>query len=262
MKLLTLIVGESGCGKSTLTDRILKAGKGLFHKVLSTVSRPERENEENGKDYYFTSRKIIETHKERGELVQLTEFNSNLYCTREQDYFKELSPISVLSVVPEHVMTVFNYFRQPHYANDIMFQILYFDSSDALLQKHLGSDWEARVARGNIRKRFMELYPHIKQHIPIEFIDDRMVGELLHTITIEFLKSRLQSVNSKFFVESAGEMVFKHYPSLEDFEASMVGETTIVQLDGLKKAILHAPNMRAKTNDDWMPYGWYDKDDV
>ena len=259
MKLLTLLVGESGCGKSTLTDKLIATGKGLFHKVLSTVSRKERDGESSGQDYYFTSRKVIETHQERGELVQLTEFNENYYCTREQDYFAEKSPISVLSVVPEHIMTVFNYFKQPHYANDIMFQVMYFDSSNELLQQHLGDEWEERVKRGNIRKRFMELYPHIGQHIPVEFIDDRMVNEMLHVITKEFLVSRLKSTHSKYLVETAGNMEFRVNPRLEDFEGSMVGETTIVELKGLEEAVMHTPTIGEK-NKEWTKFAFKNTD--
>ena len=250
MKLLTLLVGESGCGKSTLTDRLIEAGRGLFHKVLSTVSRKEREGEKSGQDYYFTSRKVIEAHQERGELVQLTEFNGNYYCTREQDYFTEKAPISVLSVVPEHVMTVYNYFRQPHYANDIMFQVLFFNSSDELLKKHLGDEWEERVKRGHIRKRFMELYPHIGQHIPVEMVEDRMVDEMLHIMIRDFLTARLMSQNSSFLIDGEGSIEFKDYPRMIDFEGSMAGHSTIVQLEGLKQAVMHSPHL----DKDWTKF--------
>lgn len=243
MRLLTLLVGESGCGKSTLTDKLVAMGRGFFHKVLSTVSRPEREGEESGQDYYFTSRKVIEAHQDRGELVQLTEFNGNYYCTREQDYFSKKSPISVLSVVPEHVMTVFNYFRQPHYANDIMFQILYFNSTDELLKRHLGDGWEERVKRGNIRKRFMELYPHIRQHIPVEMIEDRMIDEMLHILIRDFLMARLRSVNSSYLIDGEGSIEFKDYPRITDFEGSMAGINSIVQLEGLQQAVMHSPHL-------------------
>ena len=250
MKLLTLLVGESGCGKSTLTDRLVNNFKGLYHKVLSTVSREPRKGEHNGEDYYFTSREEIEELQEKKELVQITEYGGNYYCTRMNDYFGE-TPISVLSVVPDHVMTVYNYFRQPQFASELMVHLLYFNSGDELLQRHLGETWEERVKRGNIRGRFLELMPHIAQHIPVEMIEDRMVNDKLHDMVHDLLLARLLSTNAKYMVETEGEMQVRNFPNIMDIEGSYEGITTVNRLVGCSEVKLHTPHLEKGPK--WLP---------
>lgn len=47
---LIVIMGKSLSGKSYLQNRLVKAG---FPKLITTTSRPKREHEQNGVDYYF-----------------------------------------------------------------------------------------------------------------------------------------------------------------------------------------------------------------
>ena len=258
MKLLSLLVGESGCGKSTLTDRLIEKFKNHYHKVLSTVSRSRREGEVDGQDYYFSNRETIEQLRDIKQLVQLTEFSGNYYCTRQNDYIG-CGETSILSVVPDHVMTVLNYFRQPHLSDNLMFQVIYFDSSDDLLERHLGDNWEERVKRGNIRQKFMELYPHIKQHVDVEFVDDRLVNDNLHLLMHEFFQTKINSAHSKYLIESEGAMEFRNNPRLIDLEGSMGGITNVVELQGLEKALIHSPNF-GKKDEEWTKFAFKNTD--
>lgn len=51
------IVGEAGTGKDTLLQNVIQKYPDKFNKIISYTTRPRRENETNGKDYYFISEK-------------------------------------------------------------------------------------------------------------------------------------------------------------------------------------------------------------
>ena len=49
------ICGKSAAGKDTFLQEILKLNKGSFHEIVSCTTRPPREGEVHGKNYYFIS---------------------------------------------------------------------------------------------------------------------------------------------------------------------------------------------------------------
>ena len=51
-----VISAPSGCGKTTLCNRLLKKGLGLSPSI-SVTTRPRREGEADGKDYFFVASK-------------------------------------------------------------------------------------------------------------------------------------------------------------------------------------------------------------
>ncbi len=52
------------------------------HLFFKDTSRPMRENEENGRGYYFETRQQMETDIRRGEYLEWGEYNGNLYGTK------------------------------------------------------------------------------------------------------------------------------------------------------------------------------------
>ena len=56
--MIIVLLGASGSGKSTI-ERELATHHG-FKKVISYTTRPIRNGEENGKDYYFTNNETFE----------------------------------------------------------------------------------------------------------------------------------------------------------------------------------------------------------
>lgn len=53
--LLIVISGPSGVGKDTVLHLMEERGNQLFHFVVTATTRPIREGEEHGKDYFFVS---------------------------------------------------------------------------------------------------------------------------------------------------------------------------------------------------------------
>ncbi len=78
--LLILFSGPSGVGKDTVLDVILNNNKGL-QKSISLTTRDIRENEVDGKDYYFISVPQFEQMIEQGEVLEYAKYGHNFYGT-------------------------------------------------------------------------------------------------------------------------------------------------------------------------------------
>ena len=52
------ICGKSAAGKDTLLQEILKLNRPDVHEIISCTTRPPREGEVHGKNYYFLSNQL------------------------------------------------------------------------------------------------------------------------------------------------------------------------------------------------------------
>ncbi|MBW6459921.1 MAG: guanylate kinase [Bacteroidales bacterium] len=73
-----IVSAPSGAGKTTIVRRLLKAGMGLEFSVSAT-SRPPRQNERHGKDYYFISAEAFRNKIHNGELLEWQEVYKDHY---------------------------------------------------------------------------------------------------------------------------------------------------------------------------------------
>lgn len=80
MNNLIVISGPSGCGKSTLIRRLLKEHQALVFSTSHTT-RPKREKEIDGKDYYFVSKEQFDTMIKNNEFVEYALVHDNYYGT-------------------------------------------------------------------------------------------------------------------------------------------------------------------------------------
>ena len=76
---LFVISGPSGVGKDTIIREYLKNNKGLLS--ISATTRKKRDNEENGKDYYFLTKKEFEKWIEEENFLEYAIYNDNYYGT-------------------------------------------------------------------------------------------------------------------------------------------------------------------------------------
>jgi len=77
---ILIISGPSGAGKSSL----IKAAKdriGDFYFSISTTTRPPREGEKNGVDYFFVDRETFEADIRAGEFLEYAQVHGNYYGT-------------------------------------------------------------------------------------------------------------------------------------------------------------------------------------
>jgi len=67
--LLIVISGPSGAGKDTVMHRMKERGL-PFHFVVTATTRPKRDNETHGRDYFFTSKEEFARMIENNELIE------------------------------------------------------------------------------------------------------------------------------------------------------------------------------------------------
>ncbi len=78
--ILFIISAPSGSGKSTLVSELRKQVSGVDFSV-SWTTRPPRGSEENGREYYFTSREEFERMRDAGIFLEYAEVFGNYYGT-------------------------------------------------------------------------------------------------------------------------------------------------------------------------------------
>ena len=88
--MLILFSGPSGVGKDTVLDIVLNKDKSL-QKSISLTTREIRENEVDGKDYYFISMDEFENMIAQGQVLEFAKYGSNLYGTPKAPVDKWLS---------------------------------------------------------------------------------------------------------------------------------------------------------------------------
>lgn len=70
---IVLISGPSGSGKSTIVNRLVDESPVKLIKMISATTRPRREKEVEGNDYYFLSADEFEARRQRDEFVEYEE---------------------------------------------------------------------------------------------------------------------------------------------------------------------------------------------
>ncbi len=86
---LIVVSAPSGAGKTTIVKAIL-AKYPLILFSVSATTRPKRDIEVEGKDYYFLQRGDFERRIAAGELVEWEEIYGNLYGTLKSEVDKAL----------------------------------------------------------------------------------------------------------------------------------------------------------------------------
>lgn len=82
--MIYVISGPSGCGKSTLIRNLLGRLPGLQFSVSHTT-RPKRNGEVEGQDYYFVIREEFERMKKADAFLEWAEVHGHLYGTSQDE---------------------------------------------------------------------------------------------------------------------------------------------------------------------------------
>lgn len=90
---LVVLQGPSAAGKSTLQARL-----GL-PRIVTWTSRPPREGEEHGRDYYFGSAAKLNEMYASGELLEITEYQGRIYGTSMASIAAAIQDVTPHSVV-------------------------------------------------------------------------------------------------------------------------------------------------------------------
>lgn len=77
--LIFIVLGPAGSGKTTLCDRMLKELSPWMQRVITATTRPPREGEHNGIDYYFLSPREFEETVKAGQFYEHAKVHSYNY---------------------------------------------------------------------------------------------------------------------------------------------------------------------------------------
>jgi len=81
--LLIVISAPSGAGKTTICRSLLERIQSLRYSI-STTTRPQREGEKNGVDYYFITRDEFEENIKKNVFFEYAEVYNNYYGTSRE----------------------------------------------------------------------------------------------------------------------------------------------------------------------------------
>jgi guanylate kinase len=85
-----ILSAPSGGGKTTIARALLQRRPDLGYSVSCTTRTP-RNDEQNGRDYYFMSRAEFLAERERGAFAESAEVHGNLYGTLRREVERVLS---------------------------------------------------------------------------------------------------------------------------------------------------------------------------
>ena len=84
-----MILGPSAVGKDTMINRLKKKYPNVVNKLPSYTTRPKREGEIEGVDYYFVTKEEFQIMRDKGCLFGIQEYNKNYYASN-RDKLKEV----------------------------------------------------------------------------------------------------------------------------------------------------------------------------
>lgn len=97
MNKIYAIIGEAGSGKDRLAKTLVEERPDLFHGLISYTTRPPREGEVNGKDYFFISLSEFQDKVKNGDILEYTQFRGWWYGTATDQLVKDKINIGVFN---------------------------------------------------------------------------------------------------------------------------------------------------------------------
>ena len=141
-KIIVCLVGKSGSGKDTLAHKLGELEG--WHNVVSCTTRPKRDYEVEGKDYYFLTNKDFADKVLNGDMLEVTYFNTWHYGTMKSA-LKDGINVGVWN--PE--------------GYDCLHESVKYDSDIKLLAYYLRCDDKTRL----LRQLNREEHPDVKEII-------------------------------------------------------------------------------------------------
>lgn len=96
-KTIICIVGKAGSGKDTILKSVCDIAKNKVNPIISYTSRPMRQGEINGKDYYFITKEEFLNKIQNNEMIEYTEFNGWFYGIASDCLSEEIPNIGIFN---------------------------------------------------------------------------------------------------------------------------------------------------------------------
>lgn len=76
MAKIYVIMGKSSTGKDTIYKHLKEMPKSEFNTVTMYTTRPLRQGESNGREYFFTTEEELKKYEEDGKIIELRAYNT------------------------------------------------------------------------------------------------------------------------------------------------------------------------------------------
>lgn len=70
------VMGKSATGKDTVYQKLLAENSLNLKRIIPYTTRPIREGEENGREYYFCTEEDVQRYEAEGRIVELRAYNT------------------------------------------------------------------------------------------------------------------------------------------------------------------------------------------
>ena len=104
---LIAIIGEAGTGKDFVTRLLVQQHPDLLSPIISCTTRPKRENEKDGINYYFLTEEQFQEKISSGQMLEYTMFNNWFYGTTNNSLSKDKINIGVFN--PDGIRNIQRY---------------------------------------------------------------------------------------------------------------------------------------------------------
>lgn len=121
---MIVLSGPSASGKTEVAKRLMNEYG--IKRVITTTTRPMRNGEVNGVDYYFVSREKFESMIKEDLFVEYTEYNGNLYGSLKS----EVADNKVIAIEPNG-MRAYIALNDPHII------VFYLDVCEAIRRERM-----------------------------------------------------------------------------------------------------------------------------
>lgn len=102
-----VISGPSAVGKDTMINRLIIKYPDVINKLPSYTTRPKREGEIEGKDYYFVSKEKFLKMKDEGKLFGIQEYNNNFYASNKKEIKDALEENKKIIILNYNIETAY-----------------------------------------------------------------------------------------------------------------------------------------------------------
>lgn len=177
--IMIVLAGASASGK-TEAAKVLASKYGIT-KVITTTTRAMRQNEVNGRDYFFVSKERFEEMIKEDRFVEYTHYNGQMYgSTKDQissDKCVVIDPAGLKAYIGLHDPNIITFF---------------LDSSEDTRYKRMiergDSEENAKSRIEHDKVAFLkELLPVVDYHINTEIFNVEEVADLIYKVYKEEL---------------------------------------------------------------------------
>lgn len=186
-----VILGPSAVGKDTLINRLIKKYPEIIYKLPSYTTRKKRDNEIDGKDYFFITREEYFKMEKEENLFGKQEYNNNFYASNKKkldEVRKDKSKIIVLNYNIETSNSIKN-------KSDFYFVALLPPSEEALKERLIKRNTKC----DEIEKRMEKSKKELKLIEEAKYINFRITNDI-EDEAFNKLENYIKNVYNDFFL--------------------------------------------------------------